>query len=183
MVSPDDEEPNRIELSETPIDPVELPSEPPPPVPRKRRSVFASLLSTLLLIVLLAGAALYAAIAFKDRDERLKAVADYAEPYVDQASGAFDELKNRLGALLGEKASTQTTAVAPEAPPKRVGARAARKLRPPPNPSTRPGKTRRNGRQANADRVAPRTPWRTPRSRRRTRPSRHCRVASMRPKH
>ena len=75
---------------------------------RKRRSVFASLLSTLLLIAVLAGAALYAAIAFKDRDERLKAVADYAEPYVDQASGAFDELKNRLGALLGEKASTQT---------------------------------------------------------------------------
>ena len=113
MVSPDDEEPNRIELSEAPVDPVEIPPD-PPPVTRKRRSVFASLLSTLLLIAFLAGAALYAAIAFKDRDERLKAVADYAELYVDQASGAFDELKNRLGALLGEKASTQTTAVAPE---------------------------------------------------------------------
>ncbi len=115
MVSPDDEEPNRIELSEAPVEPVEfLPEPPPPPVQRKRRSFFGSLLSTLLLVAVLAGAALYAAIAFKDKDERLRAVADYAEPYVDQASGAFDELKNQFGALLSEKTPSQTTAVAPE---------------------------------------------------------------------
>lgn len=112
MVSPDDEEPNRIDLSEPPPEAAESPPEPPPaPAPRRRRSFFASLLSTLLLLALLAGAALYAAIAFKDRDERLKAVADYAEPYVDEASVVFDELKNRLSALLGEKEPAQTTEV------------------------------------------------------------------------
>ncbi len=116
MVSPDDEEPNRIELSEAPVEPVELPPKPPPPVQRKRRSFFGSLLSTLLLVAVLAGAALYAAIAFKDKDERLKAVADYAEPYVDEASVVFDELKNRLSALLGEKTPAQPTPVSP-APP------------------------------------------------------------------
>ncbi|MBM3652908.1 MAG: hypothetical protein FJX06_08635, partial [Alphaproteobacteria bacterium] len=76
-----------------------------------------SLLSTLLLVAVLAGAALFAAIAFKDQDERLKVVADYAEPYVGQASGAFDEAKNRLAALLGEEKSAQTSAIPPEAPP------------------------------------------------------------------
>lgn len=117
MVLPDDDEPNRIDLSEAPPETAEPPPEPPPPAPvkRKRRSLFASLLSTLLLLALLAGAALFAAIAFKDQDERLKAVADYAEPYVDEASGVFDELKNRLSALPGEKQPAQTTAV--EAPP------------------------------------------------------------------
>lgn len=119
MVSPDDEEPNRIDLSEAPPEAAEPLPEPPPPAPvkRKRRSFFASLLSTLLLLVLLAGAGLYAAIAFKDRDERLKAVADYAEPYVDEASGVFDELKNRLSALLGEKEPAQTAAIPLESPP------------------------------------------------------------------
>ena len=131
MVSPDDEEPNRIDLSEAPSETAESPPEPPPPpapVKRKRRrSFFASLLSTLLLLAFLAGAALYAAIAFKDRDERLKAVADYAEPYVDQGFVVFDELKNRLSVLLGEKQpaqepaqekeAAQATAVPPEAPP------------------------------------------------------------------
>lgn len=126
MVSPDDEEPNRIDLSEPPPEAAESPPEPPPaPAPRRRRSFFASLLSTLLLLALLAGAALYAAIAFKDRDERLKAVADYAEPYVDEASVVFDELKNRLSALLGEKEPAQTTevetpSVLPPEPPSQI---------------------------------------------------------------
>lgn len=123
MVSPDDEEPNRIDLSEPPLEAAESSPEPPPPGKRKRRSFFGSLLSTLLLLLLLAGAALYAAIAFKDQDERLKAVADYAEPYVDEASSVFDELKNRLNALLGEKGPAQekkpaqTAEAPPEAPP------------------------------------------------------------------
>ncbi|MGJ0396924.1 MAG: COG4223 family protein [Methylocystis sp.] len=127
MVSPDDEEPNRIDLSETPPEAAEAPPEPPPPAPapRRRRSFFASLLSTLLLLALLAGAALYAAIAFKDRHERLKAVADYAEPYVDEASVVFDELKNRLSALLGEKepartAEVETPSVPPPEPPSQI---------------------------------------------------------------
>lgn len=118
MVSPDDEEPNRVEYSEAPLEPAEIPPEPPPaPVIRKRRSVLLPLLSTLLLLVVLAGAALYAAIAFKDKDERLKAVADYAEPYVDQASGAFNDLKDRVRSLFGEAGPTRTTEIAPEAQP------------------------------------------------------------------
>ncbi|CCJ07604.1 COG4223 family protein [Methylocystis sp. SC2] len=114
MVLPNDEEPKRVESSEAPIDHTESPSEPPPPVRRKRRSFFGRLTSTLLLLVLIAGAALYAAIAFKDRDERLKIVADYAEPYVGQASGALGELKDRVRALVGDGEPTQTTAIAPE---------------------------------------------------------------------
>ncbi|MBM3576506.1 MAG: hypothetical protein FJX40_02355 [Alphaproteobacteria bacterium] len=118
MVSPDDEEPNRVEFSEAPLEPAEIPPEPPPaPVIRKRRSVLLPLLSTLLLLVVLAGAALYAAIAFKDKDERLKAVADYAEPYVDQAGGAFSELKDRVRSLFGDASPTRTTEIAPEAQP------------------------------------------------------------------
>jgi hypothetical protein len=51
MVLPNDEEPKRVESSETPIDFIESPSEPPPPPPvtRKRRSFFGLLASTLLL--------------------------------------------------------------------------------------------------------------------------------------
>lgn len=119
MVSPIDEEPNRIDPSEAPRESAELPPQPLSPVKRKRRSFFASLLSTLLLLLLLAGAVLYAAIAFKDKDERLKVVADYAEPYVDQASGVFDEAKNQIGALLGEKAPKQTAVAPQETPPAR----------------------------------------------------------------
>ncbi|PPD06827.1 MAG: hypothetical protein CTY36_05130, partial [Methylocystis sp.] len=91
MVLPNDEEPKRVEPSEAPIDFAESPFEQPPsPAVRpRRRSFFGRLAATLLLLVLIAGAAVYAAIAFKDRDERLKVVADYAEPYVDQASGAL----------------------------------------------------------------------------------------------
>ncbi|AZG77872.1 COG4223 family protein [Methylocystis rosea] len=116
MVLPNDEEPKRVEPSEAPIDFAESPFEPPPsPAVRpRRRSFFGRLAATLLLLVLIAGAALYAAIAFKDRDERLKVVADYAEPYVDQASGAFGALKDRAASLIGETEPAQTTA--PETP-------------------------------------------------------------------
>jgi hypothetical protein len=116
MVLPNDEEPKRVESSEAPIDYTESPSEPPPPPPvrRKRRSFFSLLASTLLLLAVVAGAALYAAIAFKDRDERLKVVADYAEPYVDQASGALGVLKDRAASLIGETEPAQTTT--PETP-------------------------------------------------------------------
>lgn len=116
MVLPNDEEPKRVEPSEAPIDFAESPSEPPPSpaVRRKRRSFFGPLVATLLLLVLIAGAALYAAIAFKDRDERLKVVADYAEPYVDQASGALGALKDRAASLIGETEPAQTTT--PETP-------------------------------------------------------------------
>ncbi|RNJ51437.1 COG4223 family protein [Methylocystis hirsuta] len=127
MVLPNDEEPKRVESSEAPIDFAESPSEPPPspPVGRKRRSFFGRLASTLLLLVLIAGAALYAAIAFKDRNERLKIVADYAEPYVDQASGALGALKDRVRSLVGETEPTQTTAIPPEAPPSEPAASGA----------------------------------------------------------
>jgi len=116
MVLPNDEEPKRVEPSEAPIDFAESPFEPPPsPVVRpKRRSFFGRFAATLLLLVLVAGAALYAAIAFKDRDERLKVVADYAEPYVDQASGALGGLKDRVLSLVGETEPAQTTT--PETP-------------------------------------------------------------------
>ncbi|MGB5083221.1 MAG: hypothetical protein WBO09_01155 [Methylocystis silviterrae] len=119
MVLPNDEEPKRVEPSEAPIDFAVSPSDPPPPPPlrRKRRSFFGPLAATLLLLVLVAGAALYASIAFKDRDERLKIVADYAQPYVDQASGALGELKDRVRSLIGETEPTQTTTLPLETPP------------------------------------------------------------------
>jgi len=125
MVSPNDEELERVESSEALIEPPESPPEPPPPPPvrRKRRSFFGRLLSTLAILALIAGAALYAAITFKDRDERLKVVADYAEPYVNQASGVLGELKDRLGSISAQKepASPESGPEAPssgaEAPP------------------------------------------------------------------
>ena len=136
MVLPNDEEPKRVEPSEAPIDFAESPSEPPPPPPvrRKRRSFFGRLAATLLLLVLVAGAALYAAIAFKDRDERLKVVADYAEPYVDQASGALGELKDRVRSLIGETEPTQTTTLPLETPPSESATSGAEA----PRPSTAP---------------------------------------------
>ncbi len=138
MVLPNDEEPKRVESSEAPIDYTESPSEPPPPPPvrRKRRSFFGRLTSTLLLLVLIAGAALYAAIAFKDRDERLKVVADYAEPYVDQASGALGGLKDRVRSLVGDGEPTQTTAISPEPPSSDSPTSGAEA----PSPSTAPAK-------------------------------------------
>lgn len=132
MVLPNEEEPKCVESSEAPIDYTESPSEPPPPPPvtRKRRSFFGRLASTLLLLVLIAGAALYAAIAFKDRDERLKIVADYAEPYVDQASGALGELKDRVRSLIGETQPTQTTTLPLETPPSEPATTVAEAPRP-----------------------------------------------------
>ena len=145
MVLPNDEEPKRVEPSEAPIDFAVSPSDPPPPPPvrRKRRSFFGPLAATLLLLVLVAGAALYASIAFKDRDERLKIVADYAEPYVDQASGALGELKDRVRSLIGETEPTQTTTLPLETPPSEpatTGAEAPRPSTAPP-PSTAPVKS------------------------------------------
>ncbi len=103
MVSPDDEEAKQVEALETPSEPAEPPADVPRQAPQKRkRSFFGALFSTLLLLVLIAGVGLYAAIVFKDKDERLKLVADYAEPYVVDASGAFERLKDNIGSLLGE---------------------------------------------------------------------------------
>ncbi|PWB88786.1 hypothetical protein C5688_19345 [Methylocystis sp. MitZ-2018] len=144
MVLPNDEEPKRVEPSEAPIDFAESPFEPPPsPVVRpKRRSFFGPLVATLLLLVLIAGAALYAAIAFKDRDERLKVVADYAEPYVDQASGALGGLKDRVRSLIGETEPAQSTTPL-EAPPSESATSDAEAPRPSaaPPPSTAPTKS------------------------------------------
>ncbi len=116
MVSPDDEEPNRVEFSEAPLEPPESPPEPATaaPVKRKRSAFSRALLWTLLLLVF-ASAALYAAIVFKDSDERLKVVADYVEPYVGQASGVFGAMKDRVGSLFNRTEPAQTTT--PEAPP------------------------------------------------------------------
>lgn len=138
MVLPNDEEPKRVEPSEAPIDFAESPFEPPPsPAVRpRRRSFFGRLAATLLLLVLIAGAALYAAIVFKDRDERLKVVADYAEPYVDQASGAFGALKDRAASLIGETETTQTTP--PETPAEGQSATSDAEA---PRPSTAPVKS------------------------------------------
>jgi hypothetical protein len=136
MVLPNDEEPKRVEPSEAPIDFAESPSEPPPsPAVRpKRRSFFGRLAATLLLLVLVAGAALYAAIAFKDRDERLKVVADYAEPYVDQATGALGALKDRVASLIGETEPAQTTT--PETPETPAAGPSATSSAEAPQPST-----------------------------------------------
>ncbi|WP_029648625.1 hypothetical protein [Methylocystis sp. SB2] len=144
MVLPNDEEPKRVEPSEAPIDFAESPFEPPPsPVVRpKRRSFLGPLVATLLLLVLIAGAALYAAIAFKDRDERLKVVADYAEPYVDQATGALGGLKDRVRSLIGETEPAQPTTPL-EAPPSESATSDAEAPRPSmaPPPSTAPMKS------------------------------------------
>lgn len=133
MVSPNDEELERVESSEALIEPPESPPEtpPPPPVRRKRRSFFGRLLSTLAILALIAGAALYAAITFKDQDERLKVVADYAEPYVNQASGVIGELKDRLGSI-----SAQKEPAAPESGPEAPSSRAEA-----PPPSATPPKS------------------------------------------
>jgi hypothetical protein len=118
MVSPNDEELERVESSEALIEPAEFPPEPPPlpPVRRKRRSLLGRLLTTLLILAIVAGAALYAAITFKDRDERLKVVADYAEPYVNRAGGVIGELKDRLGSISAQKEPASPES-GPETPP------------------------------------------------------------------
>ena len=152
MVLPNDEEPKRVEPSEAPIDFAESPSEPPPsPAVRpKRRSFFGRLAATLLLLVLVAGAALYAAIAFKDRDERLKVVADYAEPYVDQASGALGALKDRAASLIGETEPAQTTTVPLEAPPGQSATSSAEAPQPSTPPIHRAREIRRTGGRTDA---------------------------------
>lgn len=116
MVLPNDEELHGANSSEALVEPADSTLEPPPPpVKRKRRSVFWPLFSALLLLAVVGGGALYAAITFKDRDERLKAVADYSEPYVDQASGALSALTGHVRSLLGQNASRSTSEQA-EAP-------------------------------------------------------------------
>ncbi|MGD9543968.1 MAG: hypothetical protein AB7F41_17175 [Methylocystis sp.] len=140
MVSPNDEELERVESSEAPIETAEPPPEPPPPPPvtRKRRSLFGRLVWTLLLLLIVAGGALYAAIAFKDQDERLKLVADYAEPYVNQATGVIGELKDRIDSLSAEKAASPTTESPSEARPSDAATSSAE---PPAPPSTAPEKS------------------------------------------
>jgi len=117
MVLPNDEELQGADSSEALIEPADSTLEPPPtPVKRKRRSVFRPLLSALLLLAVVGGVALYAAITFKDRDERLKVVADYSEPYVDRASGALSALSGQVRSLLGQS-EPKSTPVEAEAPP------------------------------------------------------------------
>lgn len=59
-------------------------SEPPAPDAPRKRSPLASLLSALLLLTALAAALAYGATTFRDRDERLAAIADYVDEGVAQ---------------------------------------------------------------------------------------------------
>ncbi|MGZ9116027.1 MAG: COG4223 family protein, partial [Methylocystis sp.] len=112
--------------------------------------------ATLLLLVLIAGAALYAAIAFKDRDERLKVVADYAEPYVDQASGALGALKDRAASLIGETEPAQTTT--PETPAAGQSATSSAEAPQPSTPQPAPAPTKSAEPAVEPTPLAPPTP-------------------------
>lgn len=134
MVLPNEEEAKQVEALETPSEPAEPPINVPRQAPQKRkRSLFGAFFSTLLLLILIAGAGLYAAIAFKDKDERLRLVADYAEPYVADASGAFERLKGNIDSLLGEtKPPPQTKVTTHRTAPAEATEPAAPALEPPP---------------------------------------------------
>ncbi len=75
-----------------------------PTTPNPRRSgLMGKLFAALVLLLATLGAAGYAALIFRDKDERVKVAADYIESELDEAQSFIDTAPKRLAALLNGK--------------------------------------------------------------------------------
>lgn len=70
---------------------------------RKGSGLIGKLFTTLVLLLILLGVAGYAALIFRDRDERIKVAADFIENELAQAQQLMNVAPQRLTALLGDK--------------------------------------------------------------------------------
>ncbi len=70
---------------------------------RKGSGLIGKLFTSLVLLLILLGVAGYAALMFRDKDERIKVAADYIESELVQVQNLIDTAPKRLTALLGEK--------------------------------------------------------------------------------
>lgn len=136
MAAPGDDEQDRLPQQEN------APAQADAPLPaRRRRSIVGTLFSTLMLLALLAGGLGFAAIALKDKDERIALVAGYAEQALAEAETNVEKAKVKIAELLGEarpaptsKVTTHRTATIAEAPEAIPSAES----RPAPAPSAEP---------------------------------------------
>ena len=88
-----------------------------PPTPNPRRSgLMGKLFAALILLLATLGAAGYAALIFRDKDERVKVAADYIESELGEAQSFIDKAPKRLAGLLNrEKIETPDPLPASEA--------------------------------------------------------------------
>ena len=83
---------------------------------RKGSGLIGKLFTGLILLLILLGAAGYAALIFRDKDERVKVAADYIESELAQAQHLMNTAPQRLTELLGEKKAPAVEDVSTAAP-------------------------------------------------------------------
>jgi hypothetical protein len=89
-----------------PVEPDEFADEgpgvkpPPAPPPKPRKGLTFGRI--LLILIVLAGGVIGAAFAFKDEDERLRAIADSVESVIQNPQGLLPDIQEKLALLLGE---------------------------------------------------------------------------------
>lgn len=83
---------------------------------RKGSGLIGKLFTGLVLLLILLGAAGYAALIFRDKDERVKVAADYIESELAQAQHLMNTAPQRLTELLGEKKAPVAEDVSTAAP-------------------------------------------------------------------
>ncbi len=82
---------------------------------RRRSGLLGKLFTALVLLLAAVGAAGYAALIFRDKDERVKVAAEYIESELGEAQNLIDTAPKRLAALLdGKKIETPTPLAANE---------------------------------------------------------------------
>jgi hypothetical protein len=101
-------EPHRVEPEEFADEgPGVEPPPAPPPKPRKGLT-FGRIL---LILIILAGGVVGAAFAFRDEDERLRAIADSVESVIQNPQGLMSDIQEKLALLLGESPKQPQVAV------------------------------------------------------------------------
>ena len=92
-------------------------SQPTAPV-RQGSGLIGKLFTSLALLLILLGAAGYAALIFRDKDERVKVAADYIESELGQAQELMNTAPKRIAELLGDKktAASEDTLASPTRP-------------------------------------------------------------------
>jgi hypothetical protein len=91
-------------------------------VPRGKKAsgLIGKLFSALVLLLMIVGAAGYAALIFRDRDERIKVAADFIENELAEAQNLVDTAPKRFAGLLGKKNANDDAPASAMSPPPAV---------------------------------------------------------------
>ena len=117
MAAPDDEQNQDVQPEADAAAPAEAAGENPAESPApgqerpRRRSLLGTLFSTVMILLVVAAGLGYAAIALKDKDERIALVAGYAEQALAESETAIETTRVKIAELLGEKPPAQVSKV------------------------------------------------------------------------